>query len=245
MKTYQKFVNEYKILLEKISSYLKQDVIIPNDKIISVYTLYEFLKDEFDGLETKILSLSSDIQYEDAKLDRFKNKNEKLYNITIHSRLGRSELSFSYFNRKTKRFTFKTIYKEFGNDNIDLRNVCDNKYYDRIMEIFRIQERHFLEYKFDPYDVKNDIGDGFFDISIIYNQNGIMDFNIELNKEYNKDDIYNRDWIINKPLNKIVDDYKLELLKRIPVEVEKLDDKTKCIIRYNLKSNTKRLVRKR
>lgn len=245
MEKYQKLANEYKFLLEIISSYLKKDVIISDEKTISAYTLYKSLNDEFNNLETKTSNLLTDIQYDDAKKDKFKNKTTKLFNITIHSRDNISELSFSYFNRKTQRFTFNTIYKEYGEDDIDLRGICDSKYHDRIMEIFRIHERQKYIYEFDPYDVKNNITDGFFDINIVYNQNGISKFSIGITDEYNKDDIYNRDWFISEPLCKIVENYKIELLKRIPVEVEKLDDKTKRMIRYNLWSNAKRLVRKK
>lgn len=239
-------MDEYLKLFNLINYYLSSDDIVDSNEFVSVYSLIQIIKEELERLcEITVNHTFKNKINDDSKSKNkfmFLNKKEKeekdkcsgiyYYGFDNTSEIGMC-LDTGYV-RVSKDRNCDEIYFGYISNNSDKEYVA--KYYDDIMNYFSILEDfiyftdcHIIDNKFYEKNVctvlpEQKIFDSLFDVSLSVNENVKLEIYISINKEIDSSYIYNREWFKRVKLSDYVNENKLDILKKIPVEVSSLNE---------------------
>lgn len=228
-------MDEYSRLLEKIKSYFLMDDVKDDSDVISVYTLYKILQEQFS--ELKIIGK---LQKKINRIGGIIKLNKCNYDIIIFSsnKIRICE-QFNYHNSFSilQDKDSKELYLE-GN-NIQ-RNLV-SRYYNDFLKIFECLE-NMSNLVGTDCNVCNQIiqkfGDLFFDGYISVNFYGKVSFVLSV-ADKNSKDLIERNWCSRKKLlDYIYDNFEI-ILKKIPVEIDALNPSIRNVLRSQIKSKQK------
>lgn len=259
-------MEQYDEFLEKIKKYYEYDEVITQGNIINAYDLIQVLKNRIGELhdlifEDKDIRKKIDRYYRGANiLDMVIRKITKLHipkvqfiNQGFEKNHARIYISFNYSTCQSIDYDCLEICKEKGTNELFIANSDVDKEFAEYLKDIILPNLQALEEFFDLYrlsipDIKeipsnsvvNEIvDDEFLKLQISYNAYGGLNYKIFIVPSVDTDNIFERIWFDHPPLKAIVEENKIELLKRIPINILDLKDTTQKIISdYYAKNNT-------
>jgi len=256
-------MDKYDELKQKIESYQNlPDVEISQEKI-SVYDLHLLIENRLEEIRD-LRNYKKDNVEEINKGNFFrratkflkKNPSYSDYFCTalIPQCFGNySNISFYFKDKKGYRnFSILDVCKEMGSNQIyfgrssikDPEFVAQN--IDYINHIFDALESAYVLFN-GQNEKKELLTDDFFKVDLKYERSfGRVEMSISLNKECDKEDIFNRNWATRQTLSELVNENCEMILKKISVNINELDPTTQTIVKESLsKINAPQLIKKK
>lgn len=232
---------EYIKIIKQLRKYLKKEEVINSNSTINAYFLYQTLNNKLSKInDIDHLSIARDFY---SKYPRGK--------IKINTRVDDNFLvirflfDFYNINKKSREIMIKEITKIKDNDlyNSNSKNIdFIKKYYQELEMLFFEKEKLYYDYKINSNFNYQLFCDDLFELMYIYNDSGIVDFLFRLKNSKNMRSTLSHDKILYLNLERIIDKYKIEFLKRFSIQISDLSLTTKLIVEESLE-NTKKLVK--
>jgi len=258
-------MDEYTKLKTEIDAYLEKEDVELTDQQISVYDLYNIVNNKL--AELREICFNSKCLKDINKNLKFGRLGSILRRETIRIYESCDEVT-PRSNGKTSSIAFRLKYREHllrscwirickdvNSDEIYFDTTTTDKglvakYYDQISEMFTILEEFSSLYQgavgYRDKDVHQIFSDGFLTSDFSYDQLGRIEIDLNLTKEADPNNIYKREWFQRQRLSDYVEENKENLMKKIPVDIEKLNHTTKTIVEdYTKKLNAPLLVKKK
>ena len=241
-------MDSYQILQDKITSYFERDEIKRTDEYLSIYDLYVILDQKFQKFreiqfnQKFISKIHHDRKWKrrnslfDSKLD-WKN----LDDILVSTEKNTARVSF-FFGTGFHPDVF-TVLRNFGGSQISFSSttIPDFEFvkryqkdlemiFDTLEEFSLLFHKNIHSSREDSFSLPLTFTDGFLTLSILLDSYGKVSSSIEINSNYDPDSLYHREWYTRKKLSDLVEERKDELLKKIAIPVQSLDDISKQII---------------
>jgi len=233
MDAYNKLLNEINIILNE------EDVEF-NDNQISLYDLYNIVNSHFEDLRdlysSKILFIHN---------EPFHIKAYKKYVFTIRKECLELSIYFQEFLtegfRISKDRESNNIYiNKLGAPEKKINNFM-KKHYDEIMSVFQMLEKYEenKNYEMNDFSHKN------YSFKLFTFYDGDVTLNIFFNDNYNNrnnmKEVFNRQYYGKDKLSDLVQNYKFEMAKKVPVTIDTLPPAIiKMIEKKKQKSKTMR-----
>ena len=243
-------MDDYTRILNQINSYIKREKNIGEDQI-SLYDLYKkiekYLKPLTDIFENNVITnkmnnLKKSYSIIDVFIKGTNGVGCAKYSIDACSQNNVSKLRF-FMNGVhvfsiCKEFDKKSLYIEENDLNIYSKKRKEyeknmffiiDKFFSNIKKQLNIIEEYSkvigeIGKDISCYNIKD-----LFDITIICTSYCIR-YEIKLNKKYNKDNIYNRNWLNRPSLKDIVNENIIDIFKNTFVNKKDLDERFKIIL---------------
>lgn len=181
----------------------------------------------------------------------FKKDTDDLMRTSILVDADTKKLEITIFlkNQETNQPDIITIYKDRNSKEIYLKNKEHrefvSKHYEKIMNIYCTLEE-FVDIANGPLSSINSMmnsqvfSDSFLDVALSFNHCGIVKISMKINKQEDPNNIYNREWYNRKKLSQYVKENEEEILRKIPVKIDRLDDAIRKIVeaKLNIKGKT-------
>lgn len=240
-------MDEYTRLENEIKSYFQMPDVVRDSDTISAYDLYNIINNKFDELR-RVIDTSS-----------FFKEIKKNNNIlrTLIKKIKKEPAVEAYCEyiliMRTKKGTeiyfggiCMSICKEDNSDELyfgEYNNCLDrefiNRYYNKLIEIFTVMEEFnnlFNSGNNRKENFKPQIfSDSFLDVELSLFNNGEVEVSISINSKEDPNNLFNRKWYNRDTLASIIEDNKMELLKKIPIEISSLN----CLCKNVLEEKSK------
>lgn len=245
-------LDEYGQLLQKIQSYYRKEDIEFTEDVISVYDLYQLLLKRLEPLKSlkKDKSLVEKINKNNKKITNLFKKNDWCQFVTFSNNDRTSTISVGFSKPNGGSFADYTIRikKDHNSDEIYFENKVNKEIvvqnYDYIMNVFAILEdgqKLFNSPSITDSAKRLHVDDDFFDIGIMCAADGDAGIRIEIKGSADPNHIYYREWLKRQSLVAYVHDNQQTIIKKVPIEVSKLNGIFKKIVEEEL-SKTKEPV---
>lgn len=253
-------MQQYEEYLERIKKYFEYDEVIANENTISAYDLISILNCYLNNLhkiindEEKIIADIEDYYSETKVLGKIFKKKYPVNLAKVDFILqrfddGRASI-YIRFKESKLNFTSMEICKEKGTDELYFSGTYSygvdkefvNHFKDTILtnlqsledffDIFQLSLPNLNELPSHESKniIKQEIDDDFLKVTITYDTSGDLFYKVNILESIDKDNIYNREWLDHESIKEYVDRNMSELLKRIPVDIDKLELTTQKII---------------
>lgn len=226
-------MDEYNRLLERLNSFLSYEEVINNGEVISAYDYINLLRKEYN--KSKKVSISEDLV---SRIDRGyeliqkrKNRKEKYIReieyiesieVFTGTKISRIRIVTSLGETYICRYNDT---KEIYMTGHKLNDEFISKYLKEFNKLFDASEEYLKSHKDELDDVYNGVvcsshSDGTINIDIIYDSEEGVHHKITLNDDM--EDALNKEWLLHKSLNTIINENEDKILKRIPVVIKDL-----------------------
>lgn len=248
-------MDKYTELLIKVKEYIQDD---NNPEIksgqISLFNLYNILDEVFKNLYKRKESeeLLKRINKENTVVKKvgsfFRKKEIKELLVEYNSVLlnySDTEIGIVFFGTNREQFSIKkdsdsnelyTMYKLTDNQKEIL-----NRHYDEILDILiSLQEYRDITGITGFLDSvkKQDFSDGFLNVKITYDYYGKIKIGINIEESIDPDDVSIREYVRKERIQDIIDNNKLQILKKCVVEENTLNDECqKILIKKKITTN--------
>lgn len=251
-------MDEYEKMMQELEQYLAREDIEDTNEVISAYSLYEIVDDGFEKLRNIYNDWDFRQQINTDKVQTIKkgfifkkttsviqNECERV-STTADYKTAQMHIRFEYYNhtiilckdRNSQEIYFDK-YSKIDKDFI-------SKYYDYIMETFRIAEEYVDLIGGPIGSSRNDSSIqpqnfpvSFFYIALEYTRSGEVSIDIIVDSEKDPDGIAKREWYNRKKIIDYISENETELLKKIPIHVEQLVPTTKKIVEAKMNNSVK------
>lgn len=259
-------MQQYEEFLKRIKKYFEYDEVITQGNIINAYDLIQVLKSRISELhnlifENKDIIKKIDNYYKGEKIldmlirrvTRLHIPKVKFINQNFENNHARIYISFNYNTCQNLNYDSLEICKERGTNELFFADSDVDKEFAEYFKDIILPNLQALEEFFDLYRltipdikeipsdffIKEVVDDEFLKLQISYNAYGSLNYEISIVSSVDTDDIFERIWFDHSSLKEIVEENKVELLKRIPINILDLKDTTQKIITdYYAKNNT-------
>lgn len=245
-------MEKYDILLNEIKDYLNKEEINynTNNEVISAYDLYNIINEELKGLRD--ITIDSKINKKLRALSLAKIFSETSLNSSIR---GNSQTCTIVFEKSKQYEPFSEVLrvnKDNGIDEIyfDKEKYWNNKSfynfvkrnYDLILETLQTFEKYVeLLGKLEiSYYQSTKIYDDLFKVLLSINENGVVKYEIFILNNHELFEEYNKKWYKREGIYEFANKNAEEILKRIPVSPDELEEPFKSIYyKHKEKQNNK------
>jgi len=226
----------YKRFNETIDEYIKKDDVILDDKYISAYDLYHLMLEQLQPL--KDINEKSSFIPKDYKLKIVSDINEEYINL---------EFVFKKLEKRNRDILVRRISKDIKNNTYSFKNNIDKEFmgefHNEIIHIFDVKKEYY-----DKFKIKKTItffSDNIFDVILSYDEFGEVNINILINERKQLFKLSDKHWILYNFLLKKIKNKKIDILKKIPIEIEKLQDSTKIIVEDYFNNKRQSIIKKK
>lgn len=236
-------MKKYDKLLQEIKLIEKQPDIIDNEEVISLYSFYNIINDGFEDLRSVIdkdyinnlekrlrkyyfnkLSLTEKLKFYKDYSASIIFGNDDIINSSISTWTYCSELNEGTrvpetkicINHATNEWYFKDCYRD---------NILVEKFYDDFEKIFNVLGKYSISkndfaYTKNNREVYSNVFNGFLFKAWI-ETNGYL--SVDIYPEESTDLVeYNKLWYLKPSIKEIVENEKLDILKKVPVSINDL-----------------------
>lgn len=240
-------MDDYTRLLNELNSYFDLDDIEMSSEYISAYDLYTILNEKFGQLRNVVLGVEFESK---INADRtiiktigrfFHKKTETVLEkecICVHSNTKGTTAEIGFIFADSNKSLH--IYRDFDSEEIYFDKFNQDrdfviKYYDDIDVYFNTLEvfSKLLACDINKHDSPNCeqiFSDSFMKIKLIYDNKGCMYTDISIVESEDPNNIFNREWLNREKLADVVNERKEDFLKKIPINVNELNQTCKTII---------------
>lgn len=226
-------MDEYNRLLERLNSFLSYEEVINNGEVISAYDYINLLRKEYN--KTKKVSVNESlvnkidrgyelIQKKENRKEKYIKEIEYIESIEVLTGTKVSRIRIVTTSGETyicRNNQTKEIYT-LGHK---LRNGFIEKYIKEFNQLFDASERYLENHKPEFDNIfsgieKTSHSDGTLSVDITYDSEEGVHHKITLNDDM--ENTLNKEWLLHKSLNTIINENEDKILKRIPVAIKDL-----------------------
>lgn len=245
-------MDKYTELMQRIESQYSGEEIEQTENIISLYDLYTILMLEMKPLN--MIKMGNDLQNKinaDRTIFRriglFKRQaviDKKCTGIYTDIGETRSEIVFSFDERRSSVGSHLTLYKDidsdelyFGDFSLKDREFVE-KYLSDIYDIYAILESYGTLFPYENekgrQSLNQEFDDGILKVNITCDTYGRVAIQVSPSKGVDSDNLYTRSWLNRQTVSSYVDENIDDILCRIPVEISSLNEVYRTLVEYNL-----------
>lgn len=220
-------MKQYKKLVKYLNKYIEKDDIIYDEKFISAYTLYNIIKAKLSFITDTSKDLIKDNC--DLKIDT-KIVNNKII-LTFY---------FTKIEGLNRKRVIRNISKDINSSSLIAKTSDDKKFLldnmDIINKLFILKQELYTKYNITSNKHTLLFNDDILKVLFSYGLNGNIGIDITFDK--NKYKSYNHN-LIYLFYTRNIEVRKTAILKKFKIEIDKLDDGLKLLIKEYFKNDNK------
>lgn len=220
-------MKQYKKLVKYLNKYIEKDDIIYDENFISAYTLYNIIK---------------------AKLSFITDTSKKLIknncDLKIDTKIVNNKIILTFYFTKieglNRKRVIRNISKDINSSSLIVKTSDDKKFLldniDTINKLFILKQELYTKYNITSNKHTLLFNDDILKVLFSYGLNGNIDIDVTFDK--NKYKSYNHN-LIYLFYTRDIDVRKTAILKKFKIEIDKLDDGLKLLIKEYFKDDNK------
>lgn len=220
-------MKQYKKLVKYLNKYIEKDDIIYDENFISAYTLYNIIKAKLSFITDTSKELIKDNC--DLKIDT-KIVNNKII-LTFY---------FTKIEGLNRKRVIRNISKDINSSSLIAKTSDDKKFLldnmDIINKLFILKQELYTKYNITSNKHILLFNDDILKVLFSYGLNGNIDIDVTFDK--NKYKSYNHN-LIYLFYTRNIEVRKTAILKKLKIEIDKLDDGLKLLIKEYFKDDNK------
>lgn len=245
-------MDKYTELMQRIESQYSGEEVEQTQNIISLYDLYTILMEEMEPLNK--IKMGNELQNK-INADRTFFKRIGLFRrqavidkkcMGVYTDIGetRSEIVFSFDERRSSVGSHLTLYKDIDSDELYFGDFSlkDREFVERYLSdiygIYAILESYgtLFPYKKEKgrQSLNQAFDDGVLNINITCDTYGRVAIQVSPSKGVDSDNLYTRSWYTRQTVSSYVDENSEDILSRIPVEISSLNEVYRKLVEDNL-----------
>lgn len=220
-------MKQYKKLVKYLNKYIEKDDIIYDEKFISAYTLYNIIK-------TKLTFIT----------DASKELKKDNYDLKIDTKIINNNIILTFYFTKieglNRKRVIRNISKDINSSTLIAKTSDDKKFLldnmDIINKLFVLKQELYTKYNITSNKHTLLFNDDILKVLFSYGLDGNIDIDVTFDK--NKYKSYNHN-LIYLFYTRDIDVRKIAILKKVKIEIDKLDDGLKLLIKEYFKDDNK------
>lgn len=220
-------MKQYKKLVKYLNKYIEKDDIIYDEKFISAYTLYNIIK-------TKLTFIT----------DTSKELKKDNYDLKIDTKIINNKIILTFYFTKieglNRKRVIRNISKDINSSTLIAKTSDDKKFLldnmDIINKLFVLKQELYTKYNITSNKHTLLFNDDILKVLFSYGLDGNIDIDVTFDK--NKYKSYNHN-LIYLFYTRDIDVRKIAILKKFKIEINKLDEGLKLLIKEYFKDDNK------